>query len=653
MAITTEMTKSDTPEHRANLFALIEIVNERRMRSYEKASQEFQKDPGIITEPFYSIEGEALTIIGTEIIFRLGGPEGKTGEPVDEEDLTRERWRLLCEENGLPLDTNYDEYAITGILKRQAAYLEEHPEFREGGLAVKELGIPPLPPDRLDSHPVTDKNGDVINFSRYRERRNKNLTNSVDPKVVSLFKGEVVSRDCYPWRVSAYMDIGQADISKLSPEQQNSYLFLLDSLHNLHRYLQGLNAPLDQNSQDIKEMMRNIFDQAQNFCRSTRNSGRELDGVKAAIYGMALALDGGETKRVRNIARSLRPEVIDAGKQKAADYEKKTRKERINLEDLEQDKPKVPAPVPNLWTEDPLPMTQIQYRLRDCTPEEKTLKTRLRRDFFVMVGKASQMGTIPEDVQNLREAINKESSKGLVSDETIQSCLDSHRRSIEKTWDQTFLSDKLTYRKLAQMRDLDQMLKKTDPALHINSSQFSALKTAMGRLVTMTDSRNLNLNNPAHRKQLSNQLGVIREACEAWLDKENTKTDRSNHQRYGMVLGILGCIDPLAAERKLVENRSPLEYNGAKIRLNEFRNLPCRPDGSTQTAAEILSQMVIRLAGTKYSGWTEKKRQEYYKRVGDRDLRRELNALNNPQKQERELIHAVDDQVQQRKRGKH
>ena len=102
-----------------------------------------------------------------------------------------------------------------------------------------------------------------------------------------------------------------------------------------------------------------------------------------------------------------------------------------------------------------------------------------------------------------------------------------------------------------------------------------------------------------------------------------------------------------------MENRSPLKYNGEKIDPNSFTNLPCRPDGSTQTAAEILSQMVIRLAGTKYSGWTEKKRQEYYKRVGDRDLRRELNALKNPQKQERELIHAVDDQIQQRKRGKH
>ena len=102
-----------------------------------------------------------------------------------------------------------------------------------------------------------------------------------------------------------------------------------------------------------------------------------------------------------------------------------------------------------------------------------------------------------------------------------------------------------------------------------------------------------------------------------------------------------------------MENRSPLKYNGEKIRLNDFKSLPCRPDGKTQTEAEILSQMVIRLAGTKYSGWTEKKRQEYFKRVGDRDLRREQNALKNPQKQERELIHAVDDQVQQRKRGKH
>ena len=63
--------------------------------------------------------------------------------------------------------------------------------------------------------------------------------------------------------------------------------------------------------------------------------------------------------------------------------------------------------------------------------------------------------------------------------------------------------------------------------------------------------------------------------------------------------------------------------------------------------------MVIRLAGTKYSGWTEKKRQEYYKRVVDRDLRREQNALKNPQKQERELIQTVNDPVQQRKHGKH
>ena len=64
-------------------------------------------------------------------------------------------------------------------------------------------------------------------------------------------------------------------------------------------------------------------------------------------------------------------------------------------------------------------------------------------------------------------------------------------------------------------------------------------------------------------------------------------------------------------------------------------------------------EMVIRLAGTKYSGWTEKKRQEYYKRVVDRDLRREQNALKNPQKQERELIQTVNDPVQQRKHGKH
>ena len=258
-----------------------------------------------------------------------------------------------------------------------------------------------------------------------------------------------------------------------------------------------------------------------------------------------------------------------------------------------------------------------------------------------------------EDIQNLREAIENEESDTLVSNERIQSCMDSHRRSIEKTWDQTFLSDKLTYLKLAQMRDLNQMLKKTDPALHINSSQFSALKTAMGRLVTMTDSRNLNLNNPAHRKQLSDQLGVIREACEAWLDKENTKTNRSNHQRYGMVLGILGCIDPLAAERKLIENRSPLKYNGEAIGPEEFRSMSYRPDGKSQSSAELLSQMVIRLAGTKYSGWTEKKRQEYYKRVVDRDLRREQNALKNPQKQERELIQTVNDPVQQRKHGKH
>ena len=102
-AISTEMTKSDTPEHRARLCALIETVNERRLRSYEKAIQGFQEDPGIITEPFYSIEGEALNYIGEDVLFLIGNPELKTGEPEDEADLNRERWRLLCEENGLPL----------------------------------------------------------------------------------------------------------------------------------------------------------------------------------------------------------------------------------------------------------------------------------------------------------------------------------------------------------------------------------------------------------------------------------------------------------------------------------------------------------------------------------------------------------------------
>ena len=102
-----------------------------------------------------------------------------------------------------------------------------------------------------------------------------------------------------------------------------------------------------------------------------------------------------------------------------------------------------------------------------------------------------------------------------------------------------------------------------------------------------------------------------------------------------------------------MENRSPLKYNGEAIGPEEFRSMSYRPDGKSQSSAELLSQMVIRLAGTKYSGWTEKKRQEYYKRVVDRDLRREQNALKNPQKQERELIQTVNDPVQQRKHGKH
>ena len=652
-AVSFEMRKSDTREHRARLFTLMETIHEKRQSYYEKAIQEFQGNPGIITEPFYSVESDALSYINTTIIVPMGSPAVDGAQPKNEADLTKKRWELLCAENGIPQDTDVREYAIRGPILRQQAYLRAHPELREAAAAISEIGIPPLTPERLDRHPLTDKDGNKIDYSYFRERKSSNLKTSVDPEAAALFKGQVILPGSFPWRTSAYMDIGQADISKLSPEQQNSYLFLLDGVYSLHRRLKGLNGPLDQHARDTGDYVNNIFHHAANFCRLTRDSGPELDGVKAAIYGMALAFHGGVTDRVRDLERYLKPEVIEAGKQKAADYEKKTLKEKINLEDLEQDKPKAPAPGPNLWTEDPEPLNWLENKLDECTPEDKAIKTRLRKDFFVMAGKAAQTGTISEDIQNLREAIENEESDTLVSNERIQSCMDSHRRSIEKTWDQTFLSDKLTYLKLAQMRDLNQMLKKTDPALHINSSQFSALKTAMGRLVTMTDSRNLNLNNPAHRKQLSDQLGVIREACEAWLDKENTKTNRSNHQRYGMVLGILGCIDPLAAERKLIENRSPLKYNGEAIGPEEFRSMSYRPDGKSQSSAELLSQMVIRLAGTKYSGWTEKKRQEYYKRVVDRDLRREQNALKNPQKQERELIQTVNDPVQQRKHGKH
>ena len=652
-AVTTEMTKCDTPEHRKRLFTLIETVNEKRENCFETAVRRYGEDPGIITEPFYSAESESLNLICEAIIFPLNGAESNTGRPEDESDLTKKRWDKMCEENGIPVGTSYNEFAVRSHKQRQTAFMAEHPELKDAHDAVDKLGLPLLEPERLDRHPVTDKDGNKLDFASYRERRNEKLKDAFDPKVVSFLKGETVSSGSFPWITSAYMDIGQADISKLSQGQQNSYLFLLDKLYNMNRHVRGMgDGTQDLYGVKAKDYLPGIYDQARDFCRDTRNSGSELNGVKAAVYGMVLAFEGMASEKVRGLEQYLSPEVINAGKQKAAAYAGTVRKKEISFKELEQDKPVRATPMPNLWTEEPIDTFVLGSRLEDCTPEERTEKARLRKDFYVMAGKAAQLGQVPGNIREVKKALEKETSGKLVSDEAIRSCLDEHKQSITKTWDKTFLSDKLSYRKLGQLRDLNDMLIKTDPALHINSPQFKALKTAMAGLVSMTNARNLDLNNPGHKKQLSAQIQAVREACGAWLDKENTKTSRKNNQRYGLVLGILGNIDPVEAEKKLSENRSPLKYNGIRIDPNSFDTTPLRADGKTQTSAEMLSLMVTRLAGTKYSGWTEKRRQEYYQALREKDLKTELRAQKGPGQQHGIKDHSMDEPAHKKKHNK-
>ena len=137
-AVSFEMRKSDTREHRARLFTLMETIHEKRQSYYEKAIQEFQGNPGIITEPFYSVESDALSYINTTIIVPMGSPAVDGAQPKNEADLTKKRWELLCAENGIPQDTDVREYAIRGPMLRQQAYLRAHPELREAAAAIRE-----------------------------------------------------------------------------------------------------------------------------------------------------------------------------------------------------------------------------------------------------------------------------------------------------------------------------------------------------------------------------------------------------------------------------------------------------------------------------------------------------------------------------------
>ena len=100
--------------------------------------------------------------------------------------------RRFCAENGIPQDTDVREYAIRGPILRQQAYLRAHPELREAATAISEIGIPPLTPERLDRHPLTDKDGNKIDYSYFRERKSRNLKTSVDPEAAALFKGQMI-----------------------------------------------------------------------------------------------------------------------------------------------------------------------------------------------------------------------------------------------------------------------------------------------------------------------------------------------------------------------------------------------------------------------------------------------------------------------------
>ena len=617
-----EFCKSDTPQQRAMMMTLLKKLNEKRFQNYKKVADICVEKPEIFLDPEIALEGEAVSSSVNAVL-----------TSVDEEMREHpERWEICCREQNIDFNKypTFREFSISSPLARNRQYAADH-KLDEAAKIIEKRSIPFLDKSKLDSDPLVLSDGTVIRTKEYTEHCSRALEENTPKELQRMFKNWVVSPHYLNWIDPAYRDLAAADLSRLSHEQRAGYLTLMETVRAAARFLEASEGSRNLNDPGLEfgEYYKPILKSARNFLKLTRDSGPEFDSVKAGVYGVMLQLAAPDDTRLERSRRYLTPAIIDQGVKNAVRYETTEKREKASLDDL-QDKEPAPPQVPSLWTQNGSTLHSMRVRDTTLDPLEKKNQESLRREFLCLYTKAGQSSSFPEGMEALYQDLINETSAKPVSGERVSGFIHEHAADVRQAWDKKFLRDTMTYQKTFQKRDLCRMVKETDPAFHINSSEFRTLKSEMAAFYEMTSKKGLNLSDEKVKEKVGIQLQKIREASQHWLAKENKKTSRTNDLRYCMVLGILGSIDPAEAEKMSSMNQAPLQLYG-----NDFSDVQLnRINGDSQTAAEQVTRQIQMLAGTRYSGRTEIEHQKLIAGARGLDIKVQKILRNREQQKE-------------------
>ena len=591
--ISEEFMKTDTPKGRANMVALLRVLNEKRQAMFEKVVTRFGQDQGILLSPEVVLEGTAMQAAVSYVVYPLTNI-------VEGND---ELWQTICSEQNIDIQENpsINAFAIVNPKKKEPVIAKEL-GLEEIASKVEALGIPVADPDKLDKHPLTLPDNQTVKAADYYAACDNIALSKASPAMKNLYKHWLLTPQYADFIDPVYRDIGQADLKPMTPEQRGAYLTMMEDLRAMGRYLEDSTGPRTiREKTSCIDYASSVLSSAENFLKKTRDSGPELNAVKAGVYGLMLQLGLPTYETLKNARKYLTPDTIQAGQENAQRYSHFHKKEKLSLDVLQEDAP--PAPTPkSLWTQEDDALFHIRVRDTKMDPGMKAVQEETRRNFLTLCEKAKQTGdgSLPENMAETLKALRKETPSRTVSMADISGPMSLNRQAIESAWDKEHLVDGMTYQKLLQMRDLNRMLKKTDPTFHINSSEFRNLKTAMGDLFEMTSRKGFTLNDEKTREAVGEQMKKIRETAKLWLAKENVKTERTNDTRYGMVLGILGAVDPAEAENSLAQNKAPLKLYGDDLKSKSYRE-----NGKYQTKAEKITHRIQMISGSRYAGKTE------------------------------------------------